>query len=91
MQQKPTFTNPVQTAPALEEATGIDRSLFTRGAGKGHFGESAYRSKDAWLFDTSHPDFDKWFHAHWSQPRAKGEERKREARLRGGDASEAQG
>lgn len=79
MKKKPTFTNPVQTAPALEKATGVDRSLFTRGANKGHFGASAYRSGDSWLFDTAHPDFDRWWVAHWEQPRAKGERKKREA------------
>jgi len=72
MQEKPHFKCPVQTAPALQAATGIDRSLFSRGANNGLFGEAAYRSQDTWLFDTSHTDFDKWYQAHWQQPRVKG-------------------
>ena len=76
MQEKPYFEYPVQTAPALQAATRIDRSLFTRGATNGLFGASAYKSGDSWLFDTSHPDFDRWFQAHWEQSRVKGERKK---------------
>jgi len=75
MPNKPHFNHPVQTAPALEKAfkeQKIHRSLFVYGAARGLFGEAAYRSENIWLFDTSHPDFDTWLAAHWTQKRVKG-------------------
>ena len=66
------FDRPVQTTRAIQDATGINRTVFTQAANNGLLGESAYRSGDSWLFDTSHPDFVKWYQAHWQQPRVKG-------------------
>lgn len=76
--ERPVFGRPVQTAPALEKASGIHRTVYTYGAKRGLFGEAAYRSEDSWLFDTSHPDFDRWFQEHKKQKRTKGEIKKHE-------------
>jgi len=79
MQEKPYFKNPVQTAPALQDATKINRRVYTQAAVSGLLGEAAYKSGDTWLFNINHPDFDKWFHAHWNQRRVKGERDKKQA------------
>ncbi len=72
----PHFDRPIQTTRALQDATGINRTVFTQAANNGLLGEAAYKSGDSWLFDTSHPDFDKWYQAHWQQPRVKGNKKK---------------
>ena len=65
------FERPIQTTRALVDITSIHRTVLTQAASNGLLGNAAYLSGGSWLFDTSHPDFDRWYQAHWQQPRVK--------------------
>jgi len=67
------FEKPIQTTVAVGKAYGIHRTTLTRAFHSGALGDAAYRSADAILIDTSHPDWFKWLEAHRSQPRVKGQ------------------
>ncbi|GLV56075.1 hypothetical protein KDH_29190 [Dictyobacter sp. S3.2.2.5] len=70
--EKKTFGEPVQTATVVGAAYGIHRTTLTQAAKAGVLGRSAYRSGDAWLIKTDHPDFWEWLRGHEYHPRVKG-------------------
>ncbi|GCE16203.1 hypothetical protein [Dictyobacter kobayashii] len=70
--EKKTFGEPVQTATVVGAAYGIHRTTLTQAAKAGVLGRSAYRSGDAWLIKTDHPDFWEWVQEHEYHPRVKG-------------------
>lgn len=74
------FGEPVQTATVVGAAYGIHRTTLTQAAKAGVLGRSAYRSGDAWLIKTDHPDFWEWVQGHEYHPRVKGYRKQQAAR-----------
>jgi hypothetical protein len=77
MREHPRFERPVQTIKAVSVATGISRTTVLKAiiptpGRKGPIYECAYRSGDAWLIDTSCPQYQQWYAAHFTQRRVKG-------------------
>ncbi|GCE31350.1 hypothetical protein KDA_68340 [Dictyobacter alpinus] len=70
------FEESVQTATVVGAAYGIHRTTLTQAAKAGTLGNGVYRSGDAWLIKTDHPDFLEWLRGHEYQPRVKGYRRK---------------
>ncbi|GHO82499.1 hypothetical protein KSZ_05050 [Dictyobacter formicarum] len=62
----------MQTATVVGEAYGIHRTTLAQAAKAGVLGSSAYRSGDAWLIKTDHPDFWAWLRGHEYHPCVKG-------------------
>ena len=74
------FDHPVQTAPAVGAALGIDRSTLTRAHNSGALGAASYRSGDTVLIYTNHDDFLKWLEHHEAAPRTKGHRKHKNAK-----------